>query len=57
MSAMRELRFVSEGQSCRGDLYLPEGKGPFLTVVMGHGFGLIMECGLAPLRDAFVEAG
>lgn len=57
MSAMRELRFVSEGQSCRGDLYLPEGKGPFLTVVMGHGFGLTKECGLAPFRDAFVEAG
>ena len=47
MSAMRELRFVSEGQSCRGDLYLPEGKGPFLTVVMGHGF----EIGRASCRE------
>ncbi|MCG8392769.1 MAG: alpha/beta fold hydrolase [Pseudomonadales bacterium] len=57
MSTMRELRFVSDGQSCRGDLYLPEGDGPFLTVVMGHGFGLTKECGLSPFRDAFLEAG
>ena len=57
MSTMRELRFVSDGQSCRGDLYLPEGDGPFLTVVMGHGFGLTKDCGLAPFRDAFLNAG
>jgi len=57
MSEKRELRFVSAGQSCRGDLYLPSGKGPFLTVVMGHGFGLTKACGLDPFRDAFVEAG
>ncbi|MGB1466927.1 MAG: alpha/beta hydrolase [Alcanivorax nanhaiticus] len=57
MSEMRELRFVSDGQSCRGDLYLPEGEGPFLTLVMAHGFGLTRECGLAPFRDAFLAAG
>ena len=57
MSTMRELRFVSDGQSCRGDLYLPEGDGPFLTVVMGHGFGLTKACGLEPFRDAFLQAG
>lgn len=57
MSTMRELRFVSDGQSCRGDMYLPEGDGPFLTVVMGHGFGLTKACGLEPFRDAFLQAG
>ncbi len=57
MSEMRELRFLSDGQSCRGDLYLPDGDGPFLTVVMGHGFGLTKECGLDPFRDAFLAAG
>lgn len=57
MCAMRALRFVSDGQSCRGDLYLPEGEGPFTTVVMAHGFGLTKECGLAPFRDAFLQAG
>ena len=57
MSKMHELRFVSDGQSCRGDLYLPEGDGSFLTVVMGHGFGLTKACGLEPFRDAFLKAG
>lgn len=57
MPALRELRFVSDGQSCRGDFYQPKGEGPFLTVVMAHGFGLTKECGLAPFRDAFLAAG
>ena len=57
MSEKREMRFVSGGQSCRGDLYLPQGEGPFLTLVMGHGFGLTKECGLDPFRDAFLAAG
>ncbi|MQX51801.1 alpha/beta hydrolase [Alcanivorax sediminis] len=57
MSEKREMRFVSDGQSCRGDLYLPDGDGPFLTLVMGHGFGLTKECGLDPFRDAFLAAG
>ena len=57
MDVSRELRFISEGQSCRGDLYLPDGEGPFLTVVMGHGFALTKACGLAPFRDAFLAAG
>lgn len=57
MSEKRELRFVSDGQSCRGDLYLPDGDGPFLTLVMAHGFGLTKECGLESFRDAFLKAG
>lgn len=57
MSGVRELRFLSAGQSCRGDLFLPDGEGPFATVVMAHGFGLTRECGLAPFRDAFLAAG
>lgn len=57
MAGVSELRFISGGQACRGDLHLPEGEGPFATVVMGHGFGLTRECGLAPFRDAFLGAG
>lgn len=57
MGELRELRFLSAGQSCRGDLFLPDGDGPFATVVMAHGFGLTRDCGLAPFRDAFLAAG
>ena len=57
MATQRSVRFISDGQACRGDLYTPNGDAPFTTVVMGHGFGLTRECGLAPFRDAFLQAG
>ncbi|ERS14709.1 peptidase S15 [Alcanivorax sp. PN-3] len=57
MSQSEAIRFVSAGQSCCGDLFLPEGDGPFATLIMAHGFGLTRECGLAPFRDAFLAAG
>lgn len=57
MATVVEMRFLSAGQSCRGELHLPQGEGPFATVIMGHGFGLTRACGLAPFRDAFLAAG
>lgn len=57
MGEVRALRFLSAGQSCRGDLHLPDGEAPFATLIMGHGLGLTRACGLAPFRDAFLEAG
>ncbi|WP_101675319.1 alpha/beta hydrolase [Alloalcanivorax mobilis] len=59
MNTGQRVRFLSAGQACQGDLYLPEtGDGaPRATVVMAHGFGLTRECGLAPFRDAFLAAG
>jgi len=48
--------FASEGAILRGQLYAPEGAGPFPVVVMAHGFSAV-AAQLEPQARAFADAG
>ncbi len=39
----QEVEFQSGGVTVRGDLYLPEGDGPFPVVVMAGGWCYVKE--------------
>lgn len=55
--AIREVEFVSEGVTVRGDLYLPEGGGPFPTIVMAGGWCYVKELRQPQYAESFVERG
>ena len=48
---------TSDGTTLRGWHYLPDGAGPFPTVVMAHGFSAVKEMYLDSYADAFARAG
>jgi fermentation-respiration switch protein FrsA (DUF1100 family) len=52
-----DVTFESDGTTVRGDLYLPEGDGPFPAVVMAGGWCYVKELRQPQYAAAFVEAG
>ncbi len=53
---MREIAFMRDGKRIYGRLYVPEGSGPFATVILCHGFASnlsMMEC----YAESFAENG
>lgn len=52
-----DVTFQSGGVDCAAWLYTPEGKGPFATVVMGHGLGGIRQMRLDAFAERFQAAG
>lgn len=57
MARRRDVEFPSEGTTCRGWLTLPDGSGPWPTVVLAHGFSAVKEMRLDRFADAFAAAG
>jgi uncharacterized protein len=55
--AAREVEFLSKGETVRGDLYLPEGDGPFPTVVMAGGWCYVKELRQPQYAAEFVKRG
>jgi hypothetical protein len=53
----REVEFKSDGVTVRGDLYLPEGSGPFPVVVMAGGWCYVKELRQPHYARAFTRAG
>jgi uncharacterized protein len=53
----REVEFKSDGVTVRGDLYLPEGSGPFPVVVMAGGWCYVKELRQPHYARAFNRAG
>lgn len=53
----REVEFRSVSDIVRGDLYLPDGDGPFPTIVMAGGFCYVKELRQPQYAEAFVRAG
>jgi hypothetical protein len=56
----RTVSFISQGQSCRGWLYVPEGGGPERPrpgIVMAHGFSGVKEMFLPDYAERFCGAG
>ena len=51
------IRFESQGVTCAAWLFLPEGEGPFPTVVMAHGLAAIKEMRLDAYAERFSAAG
>lgn len=52
-----ESSFKSNGTTCRGDLYLPNGTEKPPIVIMGHGFAAERSFGLFPFAERFLKAG
>jgi uncharacterized protein len=52
-----DLSFSSRGTDCRAYLYRPGAGRAAPCIVMGHGFALTRDAGLAPFAEAFVAAG
>lgn len=52
-----EVEFSSEGVTVRGDLQLPEGKGPFPVVVMAGGWCYVKELRQPQYAQEFVDRG
>ena len=48
---------TSDGTTLRGWHYLPDGAGPFSTIVMAHGFSAVKEMYLDRYAEAFANAG
>jgi uncharacterized protein len=53
----RDVEFISEGTTCRGTLYLPEGGGPFPAAVMGGGWCYVKEIVLPHYAQFLVDNG
>jgi fermentation-respiration switch protein FrsA (DUF1100 family) len=53
----QDIEFDAEGTTLRGWLYVPEGEGPFPTVVMCHGYSAVKELFLDAFAEVFCEAG
>lgn len=52
------MTFQSEGETCVGTIYRPEGQGPFPAVVLSHGFGAIRGMRNIPeVATLLAEAG
>ncbi|MQA16563.1 MAG: alpha/beta fold hydrolase [Pseudonocardiaceae bacterium] len=54
---MQEVSFSSGGETIRGDLYLPEGEGPFPVVVMAGGWCYVKELRQPQYAQEFVARG
>jgi fermentation-respiration switch protein FrsA (DUF1100 family) len=54
---LTQVEFLSEGTTVRGDLYLPDGPGPFPIVVMAGGWCYVKELVQPSYAEAFVRAG
>ncbi|MCU1664437.1 MAG: uncharacterized protein QOI36_4415 [Pseudonocardiales bacterium] len=54
---VQEVEFVSEGVTVRGDLYLPEGEGPFPAVVMAGGWCYVKELRQPQYAQEFAARG
>jgi uncharacterized protein len=52
-----EVSFQSDGETVRGDLYLPDGNGPFPAVVMAGGWCYVKELRQPQYAEKFVQAG
>jgi fermentation-respiration switch protein FrsA (DUF1100 family) len=53
-----DIEFLTaDGVCLRGWHYVPEGSGPFPTVVMAHGFAGVKEMHLDKFAERFVDAG
>jgi len=53
-----DIAFKSNGVTCRGWLYRPEGaKGSTPAIVMSHGFSAVKEMGLHEFAEGFCRAG
>ncbi len=53
-----DIEFKSNGLTCRGWLYRPEGaEGPTPAIVMSHGFSAVKEMGLDGFAEGFCHAG
>jgi uncharacterized protein len=57
MTTSQPVEFLSEGVTVRGNLYLPEGEGPFPTVVMAGGWCYVKELREPQYAQAFVDRG
>src|SRR5215472_16221036 len=53
----RAVEFKSGADIVRGDLYLPEGDGPFPTIVMAGGWCYVKELRQPQYAEEFVRAG
>ncbi len=53
----RDIEFKADGVMLRGWHYVPEGAGPFPTVVMAHGYAGIKELYLNDYAELFCAAG
>ena len=52
-----DVEFRSGGDLVRADMYLPDGGGPFPTIVMAGGWCYVKELRQPQYAEAFVEAG
>jgi pimeloyl-ACP methyl ester carboxylesterase len=52
-----EVEFESAGTTVRGDLYMPEGDGPFPAVVLGGGWLFVKELSLPFYAEACAARG
>src|SRR5260370_10255163 len=53
----KEVEFLSQGVAVRGDLLLPDGDGPFPTVVMAGGWCYVKELRQPQYAAEFVKRG
>ncbi|MBI2801438.1 MAG: alpha/beta fold hydrolase [Gammaproteobacteria bacterium] len=54
----RNIEFNADGVKLRGWFYKPkEGKGPFPTIILAHGFSGVKEMSLDDYAEVFVAAG
>ena len=52
-----DIEFASEGTTCRGWLFLPDGEGPFPAVALAGGWCYVRELVMPYYARAFAEAG
>lgn len=52
-----DVEFDSHGTRCAAWFYVPEGEGPFPTLVMAHGLGCVKEMRLDAFAERFRAAG
>lgn len=52
-----DINFISGGERCVGDLYLPDTLAPAPVIVMGHGLGSVRTMRLGAYAERFVAAG
>src|ERR1700760_4052758 len=55
--SMQTVEFRSGGEVVRGDLYIPEGDGPFPVVVMAGGWCYVKELRQPQYAEEFVRRG
>jgi uncharacterized protein len=55
--SVREVEFLSKGETVRGDLYLPDGEGPFPVIVMAGGWCYVKELRQPQYAEEFVKRG